>query len=84
MIADDLEVWERICRRSGICLRYRNIPRPLWFHVPPAPILIFLPCWPVRLYRAWLLRGVLASIALESAGEGQLVCFLLGLLEDAA
>lgn len=83
MIADDLDVWERICCRSGIRLRYRNIARPIWFHLPPAPILIFLPCWPVRLYRAWLLRGVLASIFLEAAGEERIVYLLLGLVAHA-
>lgn len=80
MIVDDLDVWERICFRSGICLRYRAIPRPLWFHLPPAPILIFIPSWPVRRYRAWLLRGVLASIFLEATGEERIVYLLLGLV----
>lgn len=82
MIADDLDVWERICRRAGICIRYRNIPRPIWFHIPPAPILIYIPAWPVRWYRAWLLRGVLASVFLEATGEEQIVYLLLGLIRE--
>lgn len=84
MIADDLERWERVCRRSGIVLRYRNIPRPIWFHIPPAPILIFMPCWPVRPYQSWMLRGVLAVIVYEALGEDRIVWSLLGLLGDVA
>lgn len=83
MLADDLETWERICRRAGICVRYRNIPRPLWFHIAPAPILIFMPCWPVRAYRSWILRGVLARIFLEAYGEERIVQFLVGMIDHA-
>jgi len=80
MLMDYLETWERICLQSGICVRYRNIPRPIWFHIPPAPILILIPAWPVRPYRSWILRGVLAAIYLEACGEDRVVAELLSLI----